>query len=660
MNYEELNKDELIKEINRLNRDKKYGILFEEKPEEVDKYLDSYYPVFKNITDKDIITDENEHYNFLIEGDNLHSLSVLSVTHYNQISLIIIDPPYNTGNKDFIFNDHYVDAEDAWKHSKWLSFMKRRLDIARELLTDDGVIFIHIDEHEFAQLKMLCDEVFYEKNFIGTFIWKARSGKGGTADKISTQHEYIFCYAKDKSKAHLKTDKKISVCKKEHLRQWGQEKYREDRKTMFFPLLYNPATGDKSIISIEEIELFFDGDNFLDDELNKLKEKYENRGWKFILPISDDNKFGRWRGGYNNILELLRKDEITFELDKSGNYFAKKIIPEGNVTETAKDSLLLDYGTASTGTEELKRVFNDEKTFDTTKPFEVTKFLIDISTYNNPNAIILDFFAGSGTTGIAVMLYNKEHGGNRKFILCTNNEVTEKQETKLKKEGIQKGSAEYEKEGVCQKVTYPRLSKIMGGYTFNGSENITLFERNIKNLTELKKVADYIAEIELIKKEQKIEYEKFSTKFENGKLRLIATTDQRTYINGIGGNLKYFKTDFVGKAESRDYTKIAVASKVYEMLSIKENCFELVQHDTHYRIYKRNHKIVGMYTYFLDSQLDNLLNFIKSNPAKEKVLYSYSNLNTVANPELMEIVGIDVRPIPTKIIEMLDRIHKMG
>ena len=442
LNFDQMSKDELIKELQRLHRDKKYGLLWENKPENVDELMKDNYPVLTNVVDKDIIIDQNINTNLLIEGDNLHSLYLLNVTHKESIDCILIDPPYNTGNKDFMYNDEYIDKEDSWRHSKWISFMYRRLNLAKELLAEDGVIFIHIDENEFAQLKLLCDEVFDSRNFIGAFVWKGRSGKGGTNDKIATEHEYIYCYAKKFEKATIKTISKISDNRKEQLRQWGEQaEYREERQTMFFPLLYKPEEDIKSTIPEEEYRRIYDPvtDTFDDDYLDELKIKYENDGWYFILPYTNNGRFGRWRAGREKIIELLAetdesKERITFEED-GDSYKPYRIYPEGNVTETAIGSLLLDKGTASEGTKELKMIFK-EKVFDTTKPLGVTTYLIDLVMFNKAEGVVLDFFAGSGTTGQAILEYNKANNKNIKFILCTNNEMKESTRRALLRRGL--------------------------------------------------------------------------------------------------------------------------------------------------------------------------------------------------------------------------------
>ena len=155
-------------------------------------------PVLRDVKDKAILSDNPDAPNhILIEGDNLEALTALSYTHEGKIDVIYIDPPYNTGNKDFVYNDSFVDSEDSYRHSKWLSFMNKRLKIAKKLLSDKGVIFISIDDNEQANLKLLCDGVFGEKNFVASLIW--RGGKRNMSKWISTSHEYMLLYANNLS-----------------------------------------------------------------------------------------------------------------------------------------------------------------------------------------------------------------------------------------------------------------------------------------------------------------------------------------------------------------------------------------------------------------------------------------------------------------------------
>jgi adenine-specific DNA-methyltransferase len=185
---------ELEEELNHLKTSKKYGIVFEEKREDFEERARNALPVLKEVENMRIGSNAEGPTNIVIEGDNYHALSCLRYTYKGKVDVIYIDPPYNTGNKDFIYNDRYVDKEDTYRHSKWLSFMKKRLVLAQELLSESGVIFISIDDNEQAQLKMLCDEVFKEENFICNFIWNKKNVVQNDAKFVSNNHEYILAY----------------------------------------------------------------------------------------------------------------------------------------------------------------------------------------------------------------------------------------------------------------------------------------------------------------------------------------------------------------------------------------------------------------------------------------------------------------------------------
>lgn len=188
--------------INQIEREltaKKYGLVWEEHEEEVDVKMQTHIPVFTEVEDKEIVGDsENEQYNFLLEGDNLHSLKLLEKTHKGKIDVIYIDPPYNTGSKDFIYNDAQVSYEDTFRHSKWLSFMAARLKSAKKLLSKKGMIFISIDDNEQSQLKLLCDSILGENNYITSLIWQKKKGGGNDSRHVATEHEYILFYALDR------------------------------------------------------------------------------------------------------------------------------------------------------------------------------------------------------------------------------------------------------------------------------------------------------------------------------------------------------------------------------------------------------------------------------------------------------------------------------
>ena len=185
-----------LEKIETALTEKKYGLVWEEHEEEVDKKLVHNIPVFKEIEDKKIVADENKDFNFLLEGDNLHSLKLLKKTHKGKIDVIYIDPPYNTGNKDFIYDDNYIGTDDGYRHSKWLSFMAERLKIAKGLLSQTGVILVSIDENEQSQLKLLMDEIFGEQNFVESIVWNKKSSAKGVPPRnmMVGVHEYILAY----------------------------------------------------------------------------------------------------------------------------------------------------------------------------------------------------------------------------------------------------------------------------------------------------------------------------------------------------------------------------------------------------------------------------------------------------------------------------------
>ncbi len=334
--------------------------------------------------------------NLYIEGDNFEVLKILQESYLGKVKMIYIDPPYNTGN-DFIYKDNFAKSKEEYEedvgaidgeggklfkntdsngrfHSDWLSMMYERLVVARDLLKDDGVVFISIDDNEVHNLRKICDEVFGEENFIAEFIWKSKLGKVGTTGTISTIHEYIVCYSKSSADLSFEMIKKDNDGRKENLRQWGQADRREDRPSMYYP------------ITINKIEVF---------------------------PIKDDGNDGRWRVGKEMAEELLKNGSL--ELVKKGEKYEIYRNFVAGVSEIPYDTLLLDeIGTTAKGSLALKSL-DLTKYFDYSKPVDLTMFFANLCVQSGD--IILDFFSGSATTAHSVMQLNREDGGNRKFIM---------------------------------------------------------------------------------------------------------------------------------------------------------------------------------------------------------------------------------------------------
>ena len=420
---------------------KKYGLVFEEHREEIDEVLDTHTPVLSE--EKDLFIDNGGQMNFLIEGDNLASLKLLEKTHKNKIDLIYIDPPYNTGNKDFIYDDSFIDKNDLFSHSKWLSFIKHRLLIARNLLTKRGAIFISIDDNEQSPLKVLCDEIFGAENFVTCLIWAA--GRKNDSKYISVSHEYMLCYVK--SMEYLKTNKIVWKQRKQGIddiyKEYEQlkKKYGSDYREMSSALKQwyknlpenHPARNHSHYNFIDETGIYFPSDISWPggggpkyEVLHPITHKpvrVPNRGW--VYPTKE------------RMQEIISQKLVHFGDDET-SVPCKKTYLKDNEMSTPYSVFYKD-GRAAT---KRLRTIMGENVFQNPKDEEILKSIIEFAALYN--STILDFFAGSGTTGHAVMKLNAEDGGNRKFILCTNNE-----------------------NNICRDVTYERIKRVIEkeGYT---------------------------------------------------------------------------------------------------------------------------------------------------------------------------------------------------
>lgn len=391
---------------------KKYGLVWEQHEEAVDVMMRTHIPVFTEDAGKEITCDESGVYNFLLEGDNLHSLRLLEKTHCGRIDVIYIDPPYNTGGTEFRYEDTIVVKEDGFRHSKWLSFMKSRLSIARNLLTDDGIIFISVDDNEMAPLIMLCDEIFGSENHVETVIWKNKYGAGAKTVGFISVHEYILCYSKMPIKdltSELNEDGQAAYKKKD-------EKYATRGGYLTQPLM-TTSLGDRPNL-MYTIE--YNGD--------------------VISPRK------QWVWSKERLETAIQNNEVEFNKQKDGTYSvrAKKyLIDENGDMRRGKPITIFNGPFTQEGTKEIREHFGTEDAFKFAKPSELIRKLIsfEINGKSSKNAIILDFFAGSGTTAQAVLEQNRRDHGHRTFILCTNNE-----------------------ENICEGVTYPRISNVINGY----------------------------------------------------------------------------------------------------------------------------------------------------------------------------------------------------
>lgn len=413
MNFEDMSKEDLIEYIKNLNEEHngKYGLVWdtEKVPEQVVVDCNKYIPVLKEIEEKKIENGGNA--NILIEGDNFHSLSVLNYTHKESIDVIYIDPPYNTRHKDFIYNDKFVESEDGYRHSKWLNFMSKRLKLARNLLKDSGIIFISINDIEFAQLKLLCDSIFGNQNHVSIITWQNLDSVKNDAKYFSTNTEYILVYAKDKTVLNIQGTKK------------------GEKQTSYYKNYDNDPRGAYLLTPLHAKS---------GSESGKYEYAFSNgQTWK-----APEGTFPRFA-----IATLKKLDEEgRIYLDPKGKKVPQKktyLTDVGDRMPPVTFWSSSEYGSTRQSNSELANIVGKGK-FQNPKPTKLIKKLIDL--VDNKNATILDFFAGSGTTGQAVMDMNNEDNGQRKFILCTNNE-----------------------NNICEDITYQRINTVITGKRKDGS-----------------------------------------------------------------------------------------------------------------------------------------------------------------------------------------------
>lgn len=387
--------------------------------------------------------------NMYIEGDNLEVLKVLKKDYKDKIKCIYIDPPYNTGNK-LIYNDKFTynkndllglgytkdEVENIIKnntkkdlsHSCWLNMMYPRLKIARDLLTDDGVIFISIDDNEQANLKLLCDDVFGESNFVACLPTIMNLKGNNDEFGFAGTHEYTLVYAKIKEKCLINE----FILNEEEILQWkideiglykkgatlkrtGADAPREKRPLSFYPIL--EKNNELFYITNDECKKIYDKDtnSFNENYLELLKKRYQELGFNFILPIIE-NQYASWRWGFKTFKE--NKSEVIIIKNNNDISLYKKQRPDLGEIPYKKPKTIFykpEYSSGN-GTSELKKLFDNNKPFEFPKPTSLIKDFLHLGISKN-DEIILDFFSGSATTAHAVMQLNAEDGGNRKYIM---------------------------------------------------------------------------------------------------------------------------------------------------------------------------------------------------------------------------------------------------
>lgn len=547
--------DEIEKELNA----KKYGLIFEEHKENIDEILENNAPIL--IEDESLLLDNGGNMNFLIEGDNLASLKLLEKTHKGKIDVIYIDPPYNTGNKDFIYDDVYVDKTDEFRHSFWCSFILRRIKCAHTLLKKHGVIFISIDDNELYNLKLIMDDIFGYDNYLGTII-QNKGNAQNDAINLQKNHEYIICYAKNKKYENINNNRKeiplINMIAEEEKEVFVDEKGKYfykgsglltgsaplliDRINLGYTIYYNPITLDKIAINDydEEKALVSNDESYVYTD----NEYYTSKGYIKIRPPKKDGKLGRWTWS----IDTFNKNKDKILITNNNSVVVKKMVKESDVVKHGKKMYYVKkYRTknlksiyqfsSSEGTKVYKNIIND-KTFNNPKNLDMIMFLINSV---DDNALtVLDFFAGSGTTGHAVTKLNAEDGGNRRFILCTNNE-----------------------NNICRDITYERIKRVIE--KDNYKESLKYMKVDYVPIND-KLYYEYADELLLHIKEL-VELENAINFKDNNQIAIVLTDEElESFINVVKENNTY-KSIYLGN----DVLPNAEQESILEANGIKVN-----------------------------------------------------------------------------------------
>lgn len=445
---------------------RKFGLVFEEHREAIDEMLETHTPVLTE--DADLFINRGGEVNFLLEGDNLAALELLKKTHSGRIDLIYIDPPYNTGHKDFVYDDSFVDAQDTFRHSKWLSFMSKRLALAKVLLSEHGAIFISIDDHECAALKLLCDEIFDESCFVADVSWQRTYSTRNDSKGIPSEVEHILAYSSkpdwnpNKLPRTEEMDSKYSNPDNDVMPWTSSDAFAPGASThqgMVYAIQH-PFTG-KMIYPYKGSCWRYQQSDMLSIMCGwcnyELKDLHDEKKRAAVCGVSEIDI-------RPNVQAIVLSEPLELSAAKAQAVYNRGQWPRFYFTQKGKGGIRRKTYLDSVGgrlptnywpydeaghTDEAKKetgkILGDMTAFSTPKPVRLMDRILTIA--SEPDSIILDFFAGSGTTGHAVLAHNAAHAdSHRKFILCTNNE-----------------------NGICRNVTYERLKRVMESNDYKAS-----------------------------------------------------------------------------------------------------------------------------------------------------------------------------------------------
>ena len=553
-------------EIENHIRDKKYGLVWEEHTEQVDEMLKDNIPIFTENVEKKITAIPDGKFNFILEGDNLQSLYLLEKTHRGKIDLIYIDPPYNRGQNDFIYDDDFIDKTDTFRHSKWISFMKRRLYIARQLLSEKGVIFISIDDNENATLKLLCDEIFGEDNFVANISWQRTYSIRNDSKGVPSEVEHILVYSKKEKwqpKKLPRTDKMNASYKNpdgDRCAWMSGSPIASDAKThqgMVYAIQH-PFTGKMLYPNItahwrysqEQMLEYMNG--WCEYELRDLNDAEKRAEICGVSPdeVRSDIKAIVLK---HSIDDSKKAAQLVYDKGPWPRFFftngGKGGVRRKVYADSVEGRIITNYwmydevGHTDEAKKELKNLFEGRIPFDTPKPTRLIERILQIA--SSKNSTVLDFFAGSGTTAQAVIAFNKRDGGERSFILCTNNQ-----------------------NNICENVTYPRVYKVINGYSFRGKKEDVLFDKKL-TLKDLRNPVFVLEKAKNVVEANKDEYKHITTTFKDGILKVVGEWDTTEGVSGIPANVKYFKCNWTPRKPEEYLLSNALCLHIKEMIELQ-------------------------------------------------------------------------------------------
>lgn len=613
---------ELEKEVARWKsqvKEQRYGLNWIDVPEAFDKESENSIPILEEVPEKAIKNDDGKPTHILIEGDNYHALTCLNYTHKGKIDVIYIDPPYNTGSDGFVYKDkrmmdEYPDGttipkEHPLRHSAWLSFMNKRLKLAKSLLSKTGVIFISIDDNEHANLKLLCDKIFGEQNFVASMIW--RGGKRNMSKWISTSHEYMLLYARDlkfcdaHNVAWYEEKKGLDAIYK------ATEKFVKETKNDY---LKSSTMLKKWFKSLSDSDPSKDHDHYCwIDERGVYFASDISRGggggptWEIRNPVTGEVVKTPQRGWAYSTIDELNKD-----IDNGLIHFNGTGVPCKKIYLRENETQILDsvfYKDRRGSSKRLKKLMGSE-----VFPFPKDELIIEekLQSFSSRDSIVLDFFAGSGTTMHATMNCNVGDKGQRQCILVQSPEPTYeikngKKVAKKSSEGAFNSGYEH-----ISEITYERNRRVIQGYANSKGE----------------------------------------------------------HIPGLGNSLKYYRTSFVGKhcsKEALDSDKMELAAKAGCLIALAEQTMETVPVEKNcqdfFQLYSdNNNRYTAIYFNSDYDKFDKLVNQVESirdqNRCSKFNVYVFSwDQPDIFENEFHDLRGITIKGIPQPILEIYKAIN---